>query len=81
VSFTAPSVDNTETIVLSETVTDQYGNQATTTVDVTITDVPVSIIEEPPKKDSSSSGGSFGFSILAFISLLLLRDRAFVKRK
>ncbi|MCJ8318724.1 MAG: endonuclease [Colwellia sp.] len=79
VSFDAPSVDSTQTVVLSVTVTDQQGNQATTTVDITITDVPEVIPEDPPTK-KSSSGGSLGFSFLAFISLLLLRNRAFIKR-
>lgn len=76
VSFKAPNVDSSTTVVLALTVTDINGNQASTTVDINISDVPV-VDETPAKK---SSGGSFGLSILAFISLLLLRRRIFIKQ-
>ena len=75
VNFTAPAVDKAETIVLLVTVTDPFGNKASSTVEVNVADIPapVVVVEEP--KEKSSSGGSFGFYILALMSLLSFRTR------
>ena len=85
VSFEAPNVDSAETIVLAITVTDQFGNEASTTIDINISDVATAepTPEEPSAEDPSdgkSSGGSLGWSILVLISLLLLRRGTFIKR-
>lgn len=74
VSFTAPSVDTTQVVVLSITVTDQFSNQASTTVDVSVTNV-VSPVEtpEPVEPVETSDGGSIGFSLFALIALFVCR--------
>ncbi|MDP7591549.1 MAG: endonuclease [Litorilituus sp.] len=74
VSFKAPNVDKAEVVVLSVSVTDNHGNQASTTVDITIADIPAALPEVTP---SESSGGSIGYTLLALVSLLSWRTRAF----
>ena len=75
VNFTAPAVDKAETIVLLVTVTDPFGNKASSTVEVNVADIPAPIVVVEEPKEKSSSGGSFGFYILALMSLLSFRTR------
>lgn len=78
VSFKAPDVDKSETVVLHVTVKDQYGNKHSTTAKVKIINA-----SGPPKENSKkeSSGGSINFSILILLSLFSLRKVLLTKKQ
>jgi len=76
VTFTAPSVSATETLTFTVVVVDEQNNEATTSVNVTVNDVPVVI--EPPKK--KKSGGSTDLFVL-FLIISCFYKRTFTLKK
>lgn len=75
VTVTAPEVSQDETVVLSIVVEDTHGNQATATVDVTITNKAESVTPTQPSTGGGSSG-SFGFISMMLLGLVGLRRYA-----
>ena len=76
-SFTAPSVTATESLVFAVTVTDTDNNQASTEVEVTVNNI-AEPTEQP--KQSDSGGGSLAVGTLLLLFMLAMRRLAGASR-